>query len=145
MKLAILPLLVCAAPATAQAVAPVAPAEPKAVQLPPELTDPATADRLADAMQALSKIMLDLKVGEVRAALEGRQATAAEMKLTLRDLGKIDDKDLERRMAEMMPQIAQSMKAFQKALPEMMGSLKQAQKSLERVTANMPDPNYPKR
>jgi len=48
-------------------------------------------------------------------------------------------------MAEMMPQIAQSMKAFQKALPEMMGSLKQAQKSLERVTANMPDPNYPKR
>jgi hypothetical protein len=138
-KLAVLPLIFLAAPAIAQAPA------ADSVQLPPELTDPATADRLADAMQALSKVLLDLKVGEVQAALEGRQATAAEKQLTVRDLGKIDDAELQRRMAEMKPQIKESVKAFQKALPEMMKSFEQAQKSLERAAANLPDPNYPKR
>jgi hypothetical protein len=134
--LILLPLVACATPALAQ---------PATIQLPPELTDPATADRLTDAMQALTKVMLDLKVGEVQAALEGRQPTAAEKKLTVRDLGKIDDQQLQRRVAEVKPQIRQSLKAFQKALPEMMQSFEQAQKSLERATANLPDPNYPKR
>jgi hypothetical protein len=135
-SLILLPLLLAATPAVAQ---------PANVQLPPELTDPATADRLADAMQALTDIMLDLKVGEVQAALEGRQATPAEKKLRVRDLGKIDGEDLQRRVAEMKPQIRQSMRAFQQALPELMQSFDQAQKSLERVTANIPDPSYPKR
>jgi hypothetical protein len=134
--LILLPLVACATPALAQV---------DAIQLPPEITDPATADRLTDAIQALSKVMLDLKVGEVQGALEGRQATPAEKKLTVRDLGKIDDRELQRRVAEMKPQIRQSMKAFQKALPEMVQSLEQVQKSLERVTANIPDPTYPKR
>ena len=134
-SLILLPLLLVATPAVAQ---------PANVQLPTELTDPATADRLADAMEALSNLLLDLKVGEAKAALEGRQATAAEKKLTVRDLGKIDDRELKRRMAEMKPQLEQSMKAFQKALPEMMSSLDEAQKSLERETANIPDPTYPK-
>jgi len=135
-SLILLPLLLAATPAVAQ---------PASVQLPPELTDPATADRLTDAMQALSNILLDLKIGEAKAALEGRQATAAEKKQTIRDVTKIDDKNLKRRMAEMKPQLQQSMKAFQKALPELMSSMDQAQKSLERVTANIPDPTYPKR
>ena len=48
MRLApiLLPLALCAAPAIAQ---------PKPIQLPPELTDPAAADRLADAMQAADR------------------------------------------------------------------------------------------
>jgi hypothetical protein len=137
-RFVLLPLILCTTPAVAQQSA-------NAVQLPPELTDPATADRLADAMQALSKVLLDMKVGEVRAALEGRKPTEAEKQLTVRDLGKIDDKQLQREVAEAKPRIEQSMKAFQKALPEMMKSLDQAQKSLERVTANIPDPTYPKR
>ena len=135
-SLILLPLLLGATPAFAQSQAP---------QLPPELTDPATADRLADAVQAFSNILLDLKVGEAKAALEGREPTAADRKLTVRDLGKVDDRDLQRRIAEAPPKIQQSMKAVQKALPELMKSLDQAQKSLERVTANLPDPTYPKR
>jgi DNA-binding transcriptional MerR regulator len=135
--LILLPLVAWAVPAAAQS--------PADIQLPRELTDPATADRLADAMQALSKVLLDLKVGEVQAALEGRQATPAEKQLTIRDVGKIDEAQLDQQMAQMKPQIKESMKAFQKALPEMMKSLEQAQKSLERVTANIPDPTYPKR
>lgn len=137
-SLILLPLLLGSTPALAQQ-----PAD--SMQLPPELTDPATADRLTDAMQALSNILLDFKVGEAKAALEGRQPTDADKKLTVRDLGKVDDKELQRRIAEMKPQLERSMKAFQRALPEMMNSLEQAQKSLERVTANIPDPTYPKR
>ena len=136
--LLILPLLACAAPALAQ------PAPP-----PPQLLDPATADRLADGMQALSEALLDIRVGELQAAIEGREATAAEKKLTVRDLGRRDDRDFDRHLREQIaatkPVIAQSMKALNEALPGMMQGLEQARESLERATANMPDPNYPRR
>lgn len=135
-SLILLPLLMGATPALAQ---------PPAPALPPELTDPATVDRVADTVEALSNVVLDLRVGGVKAAIEGREPTAAERKLTVRDLGKIDDQDLQRRMAEVKPQIKRGMKSFQRALPEMMESLEQAQRSIERVTANIPEPTYPKR
>jgi hypothetical protein len=137
-RLLFIPLLLTSAPAAAQSA-------PPALQLPPELTDPATADRLGDAMQALSSILLDMKVGGVRAAVEGREPTASERNLRVRDLGNVDEKQLQQQIAAAKPQIREHIKAFQKALPEMMKSLDQAQKSLERVTANLPDPNYPKR
>ena len=54
-SLALLPLSLCAAPALAQSATPAAPASPKVTQPPPELADPATADRLADSMQAFPK------------------------------------------------------------------------------------------
>jgi hypothetical protein len=137
-QLLFIPLLMTSVPAAAQSA-------PPALQLPPELTDPATADRLSDAMQALSSIFLDMKVGGVQAAVEGREPTPSERNLRVRDLGKVDEKQLQQQIAEAKPQIQAHIKAFQKALPEMMKSLDQAQKSLDRLTANMPDPNYPKR
>ena len=60
--LLIVPLVVCAQQAAAQAPA----ASP---QVPPQLTDPAVTQKLANSMQALSKAFLDLRVGEVQAAL----------------------------------------------------------------------------
>jgi hypothetical protein len=136
----LLPLSLGAAPALAQA-AP-APAPQLAV-------DRATAGRIADSMQALSKALLDLHIGEVQAALEGREATAAEKKLTVRDLGRRDDPNfeghLQQRIAEARPQIEHSIKAFNEALPKITEDLQRAQKSIERAMANMPDPNYPKR
>lgn len=140
MRFALLfvPLVLTSVPAAAQST-------PEAVQLPPELTDPATADRLGDAMQALSTILLDMKVGGVRAAVEGRTPSPSERNLRVRDLGNIDERQLRQRIADAKPQIRAHMKAFQQALPEMMKSLDQAQRSLERVTANLPDPTYPKR
>ncbi|HLO18993.1 MAG TPA: hypothetical protein VK192_00675 [Sphingomicrobium sp.] len=145
-SLALLPLSLCAAPALAQSSAPAA---PKIMQLPPMLADPATADRLADSIQALSKALLDMKVGGVQAALEGRKATSAEKNLTVRDLARRDDPDLDRhlqqKIAEARPMIEQSMRAMNEALPAIQQNLAEAQKSLERAIANMPDPNYPKR
>ena len=54
------------------------------VQIIPEhaQTDPATAEKLARAMQALSSVMLDMKVGEMQAAMEGRKPTRAERRGT---------------------------------------------------------------
>ena len=132
-----------ATPALAQ------PAPPEAIQIPRELTDPATAERLTGMMQGLSKAFLDMRVGELKAAAEGRQATSAEKRMTVRDLARRQDPNFDRRfeqqIAQSGPMIRQSMKAMSDALPAMMQGLNEAQKALERAAANMPDPTYPKR
>lgn len=147
VSFALLPLIAAASPAFAQAST--APAPPQAIQLQRALTDPANAQRLAGAMQTVSKAFLDLPVGEIQAAVEGRAPSAAEKKLTVRDLGRRNDPDFDRnfqrQIAQSKPMIEQSMKAFAAALPEMMKGLQNAEQALERATANMPRPDYPKR
>ena len=146
--LAFVPIALCAAPALAQAPAARAPVPPPA-ELQRALNDPAMADRMANMMQALSKAFLDLPVGEIQAAAEGRAPTAAEKKLTVRDLGRRNDpnfeRDLQRQIAQGGPMIRQSMKALSDSIPAMMKSLEDVQESIERAAANMPDPTYPTR
>jgi len=110
--LILLPLSLCAAPALAQAQAD--PPQPQAIQLPPD-----TAERIASAMQSLSKAAQDLA---------GRR-----------------DPQMDRQVAEARPQIEHTVQAVNKALPEITEDLRRAQKAVERAIANMPDPNYPKR
>lgn len=137
--LILLPLLFAASPAFAQA----------APQLPRELTDPATAQRLAGAMQALSNALLNIRVGEMQAAMEGRPVTPADRDLTVRDMARRDDPDFDRhlqqKLAAVGPALQQSMTALNRALPEIARDLHDAKKSLERAAANMPDPTYPRR
>jgi len=139
----LIPLLLSAAPAFAQA------APPASIQGPKELTDPRIAEKLDRSMQALTNAMLDLKVGAIQAAVEGRKATAAEKRLTVRDLGRRDDpnfdRKIQRQIAEARPMIAQSMKAIADALPAAMKGLDDAARAIDRAAANMPDPTYPKR
>ena len=148
MRVSILlaPLALIAAPALAQQPAAAATEQ---VQIPPELADPKMADRLADMMQVLSKALLELPAGEIKAAAEGREPTEHDKGVTVRDLGRRDDpnfeRNLERQIAEAKPMIRQSMKALVEALPAMMKGLSEASQSLERATANMPRPDYPKR
>ena len=157
-KLILFPLLICAAPALAQAPASPATAAPQAAQpavpqvpvdMQRALNDPAMADRLANAMQALSKAFLNLPAGEVQAALEGRKPTAAERRQTVRQMGRRDDPNFERNLqqhlANSRPMIEASMKALSAALPAMLQGMQAAGQALERATANMPDPTYPKR
>jgi len=140
MKLILTPLLLCASPAFAQQQQP---------QVPPRIADPAVADRLANAAQAVSDALLDIPVGDLKAAAEGRRATPDEKSMTVRDLARRDDPDFERKLqrqiAEARPVVRQSMKALNESLPRVMQSLQQAQKSLERALANLPDPTYPQR
>jgi hypothetical protein len=137
--LALIPLLAIAGPAMA--------APPP--QLPPQLTDPAAAQRLTNVMQALSSAFLNVKVGGVEAAIEGREASPQERNLTVRDIARRDDpnfdRNFQRQIAEVGPTMQRSVTALNQALPEVMKSLHEAKKSLERAAANMPDPTYPQR
>jgi hypothetical protein len=135
-----LPLMLAAVPATA-APAPVAP------QLPPELSDPAMADKLGRVAGVLTKSLLDLPVGEVEAAIEGRPATPADRARRVRD--EVNDPYLEQRVAADAAQSGRTMQAATKALvaslPTIMGALGQVEQELERAVANIPDPTYPRR
>ena len=146
IRLVLLPLSLCAAPALAQ---PVPPPPPPAFQLPPELTDPATADRLTDAMQSLSQALLDMRIGNIKAAIEGRRASPAERRMTLRDMARRDDPDFDRHLhqqiASAKPKLQQGIRAMNQVLPEVTEDLQRAQVAIERALANMPDPNYPRR
>ena len=149
ISLAFLTLATPAARATAQTpVAPPRAADP-AAQIARQLNDPATADRLARVMQSLTKAFLDLPVGAIEAAAEGRAPSAAEQRLTVRDAGRRDDPNFDRKIAEQMartrPMVEHSMKALGTALPAIMQSVRQAGDAIERAAANMPDPTYPRR
>jgi len=141
--LILLPLILVGMPAVGQP----APSEPPKV--PPQLFDPGMADRLAGTMQSLSKALLDLPVGELQAAVEGRQASPAEKKLTVRDLGRRDDPNFDRnfrqQIAQARPAIERGMKAMSAALPAIEKALDDAGRAIDRAAANMPDPTYPKR
>jgi len=137
--LALIPLLAIAGPAMA--------APPP--QLPQQLTDPATAQRLTNVMQALSNAFLNVKIGGVEAAIKGREASPQEKNLTVRDMARRDDpsfdRNFQRQIAEVGPTMQRSVSALNQAMPEVMKSLHEAKKSLERAAANMPDPTYPQR
>jgi hypothetical protein len=138
-KLILVPLFLASTPALAQPMP----------QLPPQLTDPRTAQKLAGAMQVLSQALLNVPVGEVKAALEGREASPQERNMTVGDLARRDDPDfdrhLHRQMANVGPIVQQSMQTLNRALPAMMKGLHDAEKSLDRAVANLPDPSYPRR
>src|SRR5688572_18931648 len=147
----ILPLALAASPAMAQTTpAPAtAPVAPQTITVPPALTDPAMAEKLARMMQAMSKAFLELPVGEIEAAAEGRPATRADRRRTVRQLGRAEDpnfeRNLQRDIANAKPMIEASMKAMAAALPAMMKGLSEAGRELEKATANLPSPIYPKR
>jgi len=142
-SLLILPLLLCATPAFAQD----SPAA--ATELPTELIDPAAAMKLARTMQALSTALLNIRVGDMHAALEGREATPEERNLTVGDIVRRKDpnfdRDVQREVVTMGPKIQRSMQALNRALPEVMRDIDDAKRSLDRAVSNLPDPNYPRR
>jgi hypothetical protein len=114
-----------------------------------ELTDPAMADRLSKTMQDMTDALLDLKVGRIQAAAEGREATPQERRLTVRDIERRKDpnfdRNVRRQVAEAGPKIAQGMKALSDALPAVMKALDDASRAIDRAASNMPDPTYPRR
>jgi hypothetical protein len=136
----LMPLLICASPAFAQQPMP---------QLPPELTDPTTVARVADTAQAVTDALLNVRVGDVRAAVEGREATPVERRMTVGDLARRDDPDFDRRLHQDIARggarVQQSMRAVNQALPAVMQALLDAQRSIDRAVANLPDPTYPRR
>jgi len=137
-------LILLAVPAAA------APPPPRQqIQIPQELTDPRTAERIGAMSEALSRALLDLPVGEIQAAAEGRPATAADRKRTVRDIERARDpnfdRDIQQQIAQVGPQVQASMQAFARSLPAITQALSNAADEIERAAANMPRPDYPKR
>ena len=139
-----LPLMLAAAPAAA---APQSPPPGPGPEVERMLNDPAMADTLGRVAGVLTRSLMNLPVGEMEAAIEGRPATPADRARTVRD--SVGDPDLERRVAAEAAQSGRTMQAAGKAmmssLPAIMGALGQAQDAIERAVANMPDPTYPRR
>src|SRR3954451_1740688 len=127
-SLILLPLLLGATPALAQ------PAPQAAPRIPPQLLDPRMADRLGDTMQLLSKALLDLPIGNVQAAIEGREPTAIEKRLTVRDLGRRGDPNFDRNFGQQItqarPVIERGMKAMSSALPAIEKAVGEASRAI---------------
>ena len=143
----LLPFALLAAPATA--------AERQRdgdFEIPAELTDPAMAETLGTMLGAMTRAMMDIPVGEVQAAVEGREPSAADKARTLRNMAGRDpdfERKVERQISEAVPRMQAGMKAMAASLPAMAKALEQAAEqmegSIDRATANMPTPGYPKR
>ena len=135
----LLPLLAFAAPASAQVAPPP----------PPAVIPPAAADKVANALDAVTDALLDVKIGKLKAAIDGRPATPEERATTVRDLATAKDpnfeRNLHRKIAEARPMVRQGIQSVDAAVPQVMQGLQQASRAIERATANMPDPTYPQR
>jgi len=134
-----LPLTMIAAPAMA--------APQSDQQIPPELSDPAIADKLTRMMGPLTKALMDMPVGEMEAAVQGREPTPADKNKRVRDEigGPEAERELQARVAAAGPQMRAMQKALVASLPALMGALGNMEKELERATANLPNPTYPNR
>jgi len=135
-----IPLLFVAMPAAAQQGP-----SPEEIRIPPELTDPKLVDRLLDMNKALTKALLDLPVGEVEAAVQGRSPTGADRRRTVRDSARLSEREIEQKIAQARPKVQAAMQAFARSLPAMTKALSQAANAVERASANVPQPGYPKR
>ena len=121
-------------------------AAPADHQLPPELSDPAIADKLTKALVPLSRALMNMPIGELEAAIAGREPTAADRTRRLSDeVGPEGQKDIEASIAAAGPQMRAMQKALVASLPALMSALGSVESELERATANLPDPTYPRR
>jgi hypothetical protein len=116
-------------------------------QIPPELSDPAMTDKLARMLGPLTKALMDMPIGEMEAAVEGREPTPADRNKRVRDeIGGPDaERELQSNIAAVGPQMRAMQKALVASLPAIIGALEGVEKELERATANLPDPTYPRR
>ena len=140
--LILLPLLLSATPAVAQE-------SPPAIRIPRELTDPESAMKLAAKLQALSNAVLNIRVGDLGAALEGRDARPGLQNATIGDLIRRKDPDFDRHVQEKVasvgPKVIRGMQTLQQTLPRVLRDVDDVQHSLERAASNLPDPTYPVR
>jgi len=140
-------LALLAAPAAAAQ-----PAKDSGFAIPPEMTDPAMAETLGKMFGSLTKAIMDMPVGEMQATVEGRAPTDVDKARTVRDMAGRDpqfERKVETQVAQTVPRMQAGLKAMAASLPGMMKALEQAaegmEQSLDRATANIPQPGYPRR
>ena len=119
--------------------------------LPPVLTDPAMADQVGTIAGVLTRSLMNLPVGEVEAAIEGRVPTRADRQRTVRD--SIGDPYLDQRIAAEAAASGRTIqvvgqaagRALAAALPSILQAVEGARGEVERAIGNLPSPAYPRR
>jgi hypothetical protein len=147
VRLLILSCAMLAATPVVAAPRPSLPAPAVPGTLPPVLTDPRMADQLGRIAGALTRSLMDVRMGEVEAAIEGRPATRADRERTLRD--QIGGAGAERRVEQQAAASGRAMQAVTRAvagsLPAILSAIQGAAGEIDRATANLPSPTYPRR
>nr|WP_314446993.1 hypothetical protein [uncultured Sphingomonas sp.] len=139
--LAIAALAMLASPAAAQ----VAPPAPYGSGLPPEITDGRAIDQIGNMVGALTKALLDLPVGEIEAAVESRPVTRQDRQRTVRSVTGTDERDVTAGIEQSKGAVVAGGQAVARSLPAIREALNKAGEELERATANIPQPGYPRR
>ena len=134
------PLLLLASPALAQST-------PYDNAIPRELTDPAMPAQVGRMAGALTKALMNVPIGEVEAAIDGRPATPADRNRTIGNTvgGPGMEGQVEQQVASSAGTVQSSARALQRAMPAIERALGQAAADIARATANLPDPTYPRR
>jgi hypothetical protein len=144
MRNLLLSALLCSAATPALAQQPPRPAQPP-VSIPPEIVDGRMLDQMGDMIGALSKAFLNLPVGELEAAVENRPATRADRNRTVRSVTGMSERELAADIEQGKGAVKAGGQAMVRALPVIVGALNEAGEEIERATANVPQPGYPKR
>ncbi|WP_156956952.1 hypothetical protein [Sphingomonas astaxanthinifaciens] len=145
--LALALLSAIAVPAAAQTGRPAVPPPPPAAQsgIPPEILDDRTLDQVGNMVGALTKAFLDLPVGEVEAAVENRPATREDRRKTVRSVTGTNERELSQDIEQSKGAMKAGGQAMVRALPVIRDALNRAGDEIERATANLPQPGYPRR
>jgi hypothetical protein len=92
---------------------------------------------------------MNVRIGEARAALEGREPTPRDRNETIGDLARRNDPNFDRHLHQQIagaePQLQRGVQAVNRALPAVTQALSEAERAVDRAVANMPDPTYPRR
>jgi hypothetical protein len=124
---------------------PVPPPPPPAAVLPPEIADGRMFDQLGTMVGALSRALLNMPVGEIEAAIENRPVTRADRQRTVRSVTGTSEKEIEAEVESSKEAVKAGGQALVRALPVVVEALNKAGEELERATANLPQPGYPRR
>ncbi|QDP19235.1 hypothetical protein [Sphingomonas xanthus] len=141
MRAALFALFLLIAPA------PVVAAPAQSLPMPRELSDPAMADRLGRMMGGITRALMDLPVGEIEAAAEGREPTPGDRARRVRD--RVGGPGAEQAVAAQAAASGRAIQAVGRtlvaSLPTILQALGGVEAEVERAVANIPDPTYPRR
>ena len=142
-------LLFLAAAAAPVGAAPQPAPAPPPIAMPRALTDPAMADKLGRTMGAMAHAVMNIPVGEMQAAIEGRPVTRADRNRRVGDVAGPDGRAMADHVAGNGAATGRAMQAAGRAmigaLPAILQAVRGAESEIVRATSNLPDPTYPRR
>ena len=116
-------------------------------ELQKRLADPKTGAMISAITVAMTDAMMDMKVGPMVAAAEGRKPTRAEKKRTMRDMVEANDPKAEQKIKAAAAQSGQTLQAAGAAMAVMLPKLIEVfgtmGEQMEEVVANLPRPVDP--